>query len=108
MKAISIKQPWADQIIFGNKKIEYRSWPTKYRGDVLICSSKKSEPGACASALTGHAIGIVEIADCKQFEEGEYQWTLANPRPIKPFPVKGKLSFFNVDFPGGDEGEEHF
>lgn len=97
MKAISIKQPWANQIIFGNKKIEYRSWPTKYRGDVLICSSKKSEPGACASALIGHAIGIVEIVDCTGNHEDGFEWHLETPRPITPFPVKGKLSFFEVE-----------
>ena len=99
MKAISIKQPWADQIIFGNKKIEYRSWPTSRRGDVLICASKKSEPGTCASAVTGHAIGIIEIFDCTGNREDGFEWHLRNPRPIKPFRVKGKLNFFEVELP---------
>lgn len=36
--ALSWKQPYADLMLHG--KIETRSWPTKYRGLVLICSSK--------------------------------------------------------------------
>lgn len=40
MKAISILQPWASLIAIGAKKIETRSWPTKYRGPLAIHSSK--------------------------------------------------------------------
>lgn len=36
MKAITIKQPWASLIVAGIKDIENRTWPTKYRGTVLI------------------------------------------------------------------------
>jgi len=36
MKAISIKQPWASFIIEGYKNIENRTWPTKFRGRILI------------------------------------------------------------------------
>lgn len=41
MKSISIKQPWAELIARGLKKIETREWQTTYRGDLLICSSAK-------------------------------------------------------------------
>jgi len=40
MKAISIRQPWAWLIVNGYKDIENRSWPTKFRGRVLIHASK--------------------------------------------------------------------
>jgi len=39
MKAISILQPWASLIVLGHKKIETRSWNTKYRGEILIHAS---------------------------------------------------------------------
>lgn len=39
MKAISLLQPWASLI--GAKKIETRSWSTKYRGPLSIHASKK-------------------------------------------------------------------
>lgn len=35
-KVITIQQPWASLIIQGHKKIETRSWNTKYRGELLI------------------------------------------------------------------------
>ena len=36
MKAITIWQPWASLIATGVKRIETRSWPTKYRGKLAI------------------------------------------------------------------------
>lgn len=36
MKAITIKQPWATLIAKGYKEYEFRTWKTKYRGDILI------------------------------------------------------------------------
>lgn len=40
MKALSIRQPWAWLIVNGHKDIENRSWPTRFRGRVLIHASK--------------------------------------------------------------------
>jgi hypothetical protein len=36
MKALSIRQPWAWAILRAGKRIENRSWPTRFRGPVLI------------------------------------------------------------------------
>ena len=44
MKAISILQPWASLIAIGKKRIETRSWPTKYRGPLAIHDSKDRAP----------------------------------------------------------------
>lgn len=43
MKAITILQPWASLIPRGAKKIETRSWPTKYRGPIAIHAGKQWE-----------------------------------------------------------------
>ena len=40
MKAISIHQPWASLIAFGEKRFETRSWKTDYRGPLLIHASR--------------------------------------------------------------------
>lgn len=40
MKAITIYEPWASLIALGQKKIETRSWPTKYRGPLAIHAGK--------------------------------------------------------------------
>ena len=39
MKVLSIKEPWASLIMNGTKKIETRSWKTKYRGEIYIHAS---------------------------------------------------------------------
>jgi hypothetical protein len=125
MKAISIKNPYANLIICGFKPLEIRSRPTKYRGDVLICASKNEVPWyqmynpkcfvefATTHNLyynSGNAIGIVTIADCRpmckedeasaflEYKPGLWAYVLENPRRIKPFDVCGNLGFFNVDY----------
>lgn len=43
MKVISIKQPYATLIAEGYKEYEFRTWKTKYRGEVLIHASLKDD-----------------------------------------------------------------
>ena len=125
MKALSLKQPWANLIIYRRKIIETRKWNTNYRGDLLICSSKSFDYDSIEPlnnymhkynvafplfmVPSAKAIGIVEIYDCKpMILEDEFQaccgvypkahsFFLRNIRPIKPFTVKGQLNIFNVD-----------
>lgn len=84
--ALSIRQPYCEQILQGEKTIEYRSKPTKRRGRVLIYASLKPgpeeewewmglEPG---DLPTGVIVGSVEVVDCTG-EDGDYEWHLANP-----------------------------
>lgn len=40
MKAITVRQPWAQLIAIGVKTIETRSWPTKHRGVIAIHAGK--------------------------------------------------------------------
>jgi hypothetical protein len=47
MKILSIRQPWAYLITRGSKNIENRSWPTNYRGPVLIHASLKIDKQPC-------------------------------------------------------------
>lgn len=92
--ALSVQQPFAELIIRGKKKIEYRSRSTRIRERVYIYASKKpnrtafkrmrKEPG---NFPAGVLIGSVEIVDCREEPDG-YKWLLENPsrlnRPIKP------------------------
>ncbi|MBP8292366.1 MAG: ASCH domain-containing protein [Caldilineaceae bacterium] len=50
MKAISLTQPWATLVAMGAKRIETRSWPTSYRGPLMIHASK-GLPGWVAGAV---------------------------------------------------------
>ena len=87
MKTITIKQPWASLICQGIKDIENRTWPTKYRGRVLVHAAAKSWGWSQVLSYisdemawelhkneasrrwlegldTGAIIGSVEIVDC--------------------------------------------
>jgi hypothetical protein len=49
--ALSIRQPWAWLIVEGFKDIENRTWPTRFRGRVLIHAGKtmtRADYEACA------------------------------------------------------------
>jgi len=96
--ALSVKQPFADQIATGQKRVEYRTWLTHHRGDLLIVSTKKPEVG---SLPLGCAVALVSVVDCVESEEGDWEWILENPRPIKPFPVRGNTGLYRVLIPSG-------
>ena len=92
MKALSIKPTPALAIITGEKLQEFRTWQTEYRGDLLICATAKKTRGAIA----GHALGVVTLTMIEHLSAGNYAWHLENIRLIQPFPVKGKLSLYEV------------
>lgn len=93
MKALSIHPEYAFEILTGEKTTEYRTWKTKYRGNLLICATARKTAGF----ISGHAVCVVHIADIQQLADETYAWQLTDLRLIKPFPVKGKLSLYNVD-----------
>lgn len=43
MKALTIWQPWASLIAWGEKEYETRSWPTPYRGLLAVHAGKHCE-----------------------------------------------------------------
>lgn len=96
MKTLSIQPKYVAAIMAGTKTHEYRSKPTKHRGDLLIATCKKP---ACDGIQSGYAVCIVEITDCQPDGDGGYAWSIANVRPIQPFPVTGKLGFYEVQYP---------
>lgn len=99
MKALSVRQPFASAIAKGEKKIEYRTWQTPYRGDLLIVSGKKYYEGLDVDPTLplGVAICIVTLVDITEGYD-YYEWHLANIRPVEPIPIKGKLGLFEVEF----------
>lgn len=45
MKALALHPFFAAMVAAGEKRVEYRSWNTNYRGYLLICATlKKEEP----------------------------------------------------------------
>jgi len=41
VRGISLWQPWASAVALGSKRIETRSWPTLYRGPLVIHAAKR-------------------------------------------------------------------
>ncbi len=89
MRALSVRQPFAELIVSGRKAIEYRSRRTHIRGRVYIYAckapSKADDYKACGlepgALVHGALVGTVEIVDCFQGEDG-YEWQLANPKRL--------------------------
>lgn len=122
--ALSIRQPWAWLIINAGKDIENRSWPTRFRGRVLIHASKGMTRQEYEDAMNwivfqlpldfhepqmdelqrGGIIGETEIVDCvtrstSPWFVGEYGFVMRNTKPLPFRACKGALGFFN---PGND------
>ena len=103
MKALSLKQPWANLVAFGKKTIETRRWTTMHRGDLLIVSCKEPpiEPAGCALA-------VVKLVDCRPMTWEDMDaaccalypraqaWIFTNIRRIEPFPVRGEMGLYDV------------
>lgn len=122
MKALTIKQPWANAIIFWGKDIENRSWYSNFRGRIAVHASKRLEqeevaeyqslvfrrrlnaPGSpiVSADNCGAIIGTVEIVDCVRKSDsgwfvGEYGFVLRNPIALpEPIPCRGALGFWDV------------
>lgn len=93
MKALSVRGNYVLDMIAGKKKIEYRTWYTKYRGDLLMCSTAKKVAGA----VPGYALCVVHLDSVEYCEEDDfYHWNISNVRVIKPIHVKGQLKLFSV------------
>ena len=110
MKALAIRQPYAWLIVHGHKRIEYRSWPTRLRGLVLVHASLKLTDDAahivwdCEQAGiplpkavdTGGIVGVVDVIDCLPVTQGGYRFLLADARPFPFRPFRGRLGFFET------------
>jgi predicted transcriptional regulator len=126
MKCLSLKQPYADLLAFGEKTIELRKWNTKFRGEFLIHASKNIDIEACErldidiDKLTiGAIIGSAFLYDVKEYSNQEefnkdkqkhfsivtkyfdgykYGFLIRNARMFKKsIPYPGKLRFFEVE-----------
>ncbi len=107
VKALSLLPEWAASICDGLKTVEWRTWKTDYRGELLICASSRKLKGL----ISGYALCMVNLVDVVPFtkkhlngalmdempEPAGYAWIIDNVRLIKPFPYKGKLHLYDVD-----------
>jgi hypothetical protein len=114
VRALSVRQPWAELIALGIKTIEVRCWSTKYRGSLLICSGgawyTKGVKLHGKLGIRGACVCVVDLIDCRplrrsdseaaQFnveKEPGFAWILERPRRVNPTPMKGRLMLFNPE-----------
>lgn len=126
MKTLTIKQPWATLIMQGDKRFEFRSWPVKYRGELLIHAGKTIDKKSAERLKkylpeklpTGQILGKVKLVDCIKCDENfksvcmkenediyakspfdeSYAWQLTDVEVFKePIVVNGKLSLWEFE-----------
>ena len=119
MKALSLKQPFAELILQGRKKIELRKWNTKFRGGFLIHASKNPDKKAMEKfgfekLPLGCIVGKATLVNVKKYINetehrkdkdlhlasphwGDYGFILENVKRTKEIPCKGKLGFWKFD-----------
>lgn len=130
MKVITIKQPFATLIAEGYKGYEFRTWKTKFRGEVLIHAGKTVDRLAMKrfeklglEYPTGVILAKATLTDCikvdekmieKLHEEDSlvysgfksnpewegYGFKLENVEKIEPIEINGSLGFWNYDCEG--------
>lgn len=128
MKVITIKQPWATLIAEGYKEYEFRTWKTKYRGEILIHAGKGVDKKAMERFKhlnleypKGQIIAKAKLTDCiyvdEEFSQKMYKidpivykglidkenwdgygFKLENVKKIKPISINGKLSLWDYDY----------
>jgi len=103
MKAITIKQPWATLIAEGYKEYEFRTWKTKYRGDILIHAGKGIDKKAMERFKhlnleypVGQIIAKAIITDCVKVDD-RLRDVLAKKDPIV---YKGVINKSSNDWDG--------
>lgn len=126
MKVLTIKQPWATLIMQQDKRFEFRSWKTSYRGELLIHAGKGIDKEAVIRLAkylpkelpTGKILGEVQLVDCikcdkefiqmcqkenkdiyaKSTFDETYAWELENVEVFEePIEAKGKLSLWEYE-----------
>ena len=111
MKALTIRQPWADAIAHQSKRVENRTWKNAYRGPFLIHAGAAHDPQAVIYGprpdVRSAVLAIANIADCHWSDDGQccgpwgeervYHWTLTEVRAL-PHPIarKGRLGLWTA------------
>ena len=95
MKALTIFQPYAHLIATGEKRVENRTWPTHYRGPLLIHAGKSrywltdNDP---VGMVFGAVVARATLADCLHIgtiergdHDSKYPWLRDHEHTIGPW-----------------------
>ncbi len=120
LKALTIRQPWAELILRERKPYELRSWKTNYRGPLVIHAAAKIDAGDAVQLgfrpeklITGAFVGVAILSAVRPYTKSDakllrkrragfgwfphyFSWVLKKPRRISPMKAKGQLGLFKV------------
>jgi hypothetical protein len=108
LPALTVRQPWARQIITGHRNIDPRSWHTTYRGRLWIHASRAPDltappylldDGCDFGAIIGSAelIAVEEQHQLAAASGPLFQWVFGSPVPLAPpEPMHGRLSLWHT------------
>jgi hypothetical protein len=120
IKALTIRQPWAELILRGQKPYELRTWNTKYRGLLVIHAATKIDAENARrlglnpeKLIAGAFVGVAILSDVRPYTREDakllkerrvgfgwypyiFSWVLKKPRRISPIMGKGQLNLFKV------------
>lgn len=118
MKALTICQPYAELIARGDKPIENRTWPTNYRGPIVIHAGKSRDwlsGDQWEEALPfGAIVATADLVACLSLDpmerwptrfvalanhehaNGPFCWILENIRRVEPIPYRGAQGLFDI------------
>ena len=123
VKVITLHQPWATLIARKQKFFETRSWPTQYRGPLLIHAAKKKPSRALLAkfGLTledcplGKSVALANLEACLKmdaaliraqppeeiaagdWQSGRFAWQLTHIRPYPNISLKGQQGLWDED-----------
>jgi len=116
VKALTVRQPYAELIADGTKTIEVRSRPTTHRGVLAIHAAQTIADGyrddpEVRELPRGEVVCVVDVVGCRPLTPADvvaawlpddfdctdlYAWELSNPRRVEPMPCKGALNLWQL------------
>lgn len=117
VRAVSVARPWAGLIVRSGKDVENRTWPTSYRGRLVIHASQRWDAHAtdlataaglpsaarehpCGYLGTVDLVGVHHARQCRGgcslwAEPDSWHWVLLHPHALPaPLPGPGRLGLF--------------
>ena len=117
VKVLSLKQPYAELVVSGQKTIEIRKWQTKFRGEFYIHASLNPDKAAMKrfnykQLPLGCIVGKAQLVNVKKYKDeedftkdqhkhlsstsfGMFGFILENIEKTQSIPAKGKLNFWS-------------
>ena len=118
VRALSVRPPWSHYLRLGAKRVENRTWTTRWRGQLVIHAGQKLDPAGFTVGAQlgvpvepdevnrGEYIAVAELVDahmagqgcghaCDEWAEPDcWHWVLAGVRPLVTIDGPGRLGLW--------------